>query len=107
LQTYTLSVAHNGPVIISLSNGVTAATHGLQFSRAQPSVRLSGKSLFVNAPESCIIRLIDVSGRAIMQKSSAAGEREFALGRLNPGMYVLRLSEKTGKEIAQKILVQN
>jgi hypothetical protein len=61
---------------------------------------MNGRCVFVNAPASCTIGLIDFQGRTVFQKLSSAGEREIALGRLNPGINVLRISEKTGKEIA-------
>jgi hypothetical protein len=113
-QKYTLAVTHNGPVNITLRvPGGTAIKKAPQAALQTEGllVRALSGGISITAPWNCTVRVLDVSGKTIFTRaiSSPAGgpaEGQVHSGRLTPGMYSVRISDRTGKLVTSSVAVR-
>lgn len=104
----TFSEAGSPMIRAHFQNGVDPLTLGLAEDTYFPAVRLypnPARDRLVVTSEAQSLRLYDPSGRLVLEQPATA-ETLLELGHLQPGLYLLQLSYKTGIQTKRVIIVR-
>lgn len=64
----------------------------------------SGNLFISKIPEKAIIRIADLSGKTLLEKSVVAGDHQLDISDFKQGMYLLSLEFESGKHIQQAVI---
>ncbi len=102
------SPSENAKITIAINNSISGVSSISEWKALQiklyPNPASENLTLF-NLPEAATLRIMDISGKTLLEKEVQAGDVQLDISAFAKGMYIVSLDLKSGKHLQQPVIL--